>query len=281
MSKDFAVLKWVIFPVIAIGLAVAVSWFNVGVFGWEGSAMYLIVMGVLVAISLVFLRATSSDKRAVMIAAFIFHLMLDAALVVNLVYSLNAQRGLVMTKESVTERKEEMAEISKLRSRKAQTEAVKQLGARADVHDAFGKFERALFVITMAELGCGVIGLFVVFGCAMFAKGGRAARMPRDGFKGPRKVAEPSEPKRRPGFLSLMGSEGDLKPNEAGLKTSEGFMKSPEETSGNLRVIGQPSGVRVYAGNDYIAHVSWKKYRAGVADPERPTAAEIGGLLRG
>jgi hypothetical protein len=291
-GKDFSVLKWLIFPPLVCALSAGIAYFNVDVFGLNGSVLYLIALGAVNVVSFVMVKFSGSSKRPVRIASFIFESLMIAALVVNISYSLSAQRDLSLVKQDGAERKSEIAEIGKLRSRKAQATLAEKLGEKTDVRHAFGQYESILFWIMVAELTLSFAGLMSVYGLAAIKPGLR--KIPRGAFRGTRPTMQESFPG---AFGAAIQAErgaqigfAPLKPPEASLKQSEASLKRVEETSGmenrpsgamagDLRVIGQDSGVRVYDRNEYLGHIAWSRYLAGVGDSQKPTEAEIVSLL--
>lgn len=294
-NKDFSILKWIIFPPIVLGLSVGIAFFNIDIFGLRGSVLYLIALGAVNLSSMVMLRSSSSAKRQVRIAAFSFECLMIAALLINISYSLSAQRDLSLVARGGEDRRAEIAEIGRLRSRRAQADLAKQLGAREDVRGAFGRYEAVLFWVMVSELGLALGGLVTVYGLSSLRSGLR--RIPRGAFRGARPIMRESFPGAFSAAIQAeRGSQigfAPLKPPEANLKQPEALLKRTEEASGNfdnrpsgvlageLRVIGQGSGLRVYDRNQYLGHIAWTRYLAGVVDPQRPTQGEIEALMMG
>src|SRR5262247_2143800 len=132
-NKDFSILKWVIFPPLVLGLSGGIGYFNVDVFGWRGSVLYLIALGAVNVSSLVMLKFSGSSKRPVRIAAFTIECLMIGVLVVNISYSLSAQRDLSLVRQDEESHSQAIEQISKLRGGRTQREALKGLGATTDV----------------------------------------------------------------------------------------------------------------------------------------------------
>ncbi len=262
-GKDFSVLKWLIFPPLIFALSFGIAYFNVDVFGWRGSVLYLIALGAVNVVGFVMTKFSGSTKRPVRIASFIFESLMIAALVVNIAYSLSAQRDLSLVKQDGAERKSEIAEIGKLRSRKAQATLAEKIGEKTDVRTAFGRYESVLFWIMVSELSLAFAGLMAVFGLAAIKPGLR--RIPRGAFRGARGVSSLA-PRREIGFGSPVEANGSI-------------VEADGSTVSEWKIHGQDSGVRVRRGGRYAGHVTWPEYLASVSDPKNPTEAEIESLL--
>lgn len=288
-GKDFSVLKWFIFPPLICALSAGIAYFNVDVFGWRGSVLYLIALGAVNVVGLVMTKFAGSTKRPVRIAAFAFESLMIGALIVNLAYSLSAQRDLSLVKQDGAERQSEIEAIGKLRSRKAQAALADKIGEKTDVRTAFGQFESVLFWIMVAELTLSLGGLLTVYGLAAIKPGLR--KVPRGAFRGSRpvmteafpgafKAAIQAERGAAIGFAPLKASEAPGSKRESSVNQIEESSDRPRGAlAGDLRVIGQDSGARVYDRSGYIAHVAWGRYLASVSDPERPTESEIRMLI--
>lgn len=280
-NKDFSVLKWFIFPAITVGLAAGIAYFNINLFGLGGSVLYLIALAVVNAVSLVLLNFSGSPKRPVRIAAFTFEGLLIAALLINIAYSLGAQRDLSLVRQAGADRAAEIEQISKLRGGRAQREALKTTSAVVDVRTAFGSFEAVLFYVMVAELGLSLGGLFLVYGLAAIKPGVR--KIPRGAFSGARRVRSgasvvaPKSAGHIGGFGNAVEARGS-KMESNGIILESGWNQM--ESNSNLTVQGQGGGVRIRDGSRYAGHVSWPKYLGGVSDPDNPTEAEIRALLK-
>jgi hypothetical protein len=285
-GKDFSILKWFIFPPLILALGAGISYFNITVFGLDGSILYLIALGAVNVVSLVLTRFTGSHKRPVRFASFIYECLLIAALTINISYSLSAQRDLSLVKQDGAQRREEIEEIGKLKSRKAQALLADKIGAKTDVRTAFGRYEAVLFWIMVAELAISFAALLTVYGLAAIKPGLR--RVPRGAFRGTRPTLIESFPS---AFVAAAQAErgaqigfAPLKPPEAGMNqpeaSSENFDNRPQGAlAGGLRIIGQDSGVRIYDRNQYLGHASWSVYLSSVANPQQPTEMEIQSLI--
>jgi len=294
-NKDFSILKWFIFPPIVAGLSAGIAFFNIDVFGLGGSVLYLVALGAVNLASLVMLKCSASTKPGVRKAAYTFEGLMLLALLGNISYSLSAQRDLSLVKQGETNHNAAIGEISKLRGGRTQREALKTLSASTDVRTAFGQYDKFLFSVMVAELAFSLGGLFCVYVLATNRGGGR--KVLRGAFKGARPAEAvdafrgivAAERGAQIGFAPLKAPEGALKQTEGALKQSEASSETfdkwsgqypPGAWAGDLRVIGQDSGVRIYGRNDYLGHVAWARYLANVSDPQRPTETEIRALLR-
>src|SRR5262245_19221681 len=81
--KEFSVLKWVIFPLNSVVLAGIIAFFNLRVFGLEDGLPYTCIVALIVHFGVIINKYTESDSRALARAAFVFEIVLTAALVVN------------------------------------------------------------------------------------------------------------------------------------------------------------------------------------------------------
>ena len=271
-NKDFSILKWLIFPAVTIGLTIGIAIFNVRTFGWAGSFLYLIALGVVNAISFVMIHFTGFTKRPVRFSAYIFEGLLILALLINVSYSLSAQRDLSLVAQAGESHEKQLEQVSKLKSGRAQAAAIGQLSNVVDIRTAFGQFDAVLFWVMVSELGLSLGGLFTVYGLAAIRPGSR--RMPRGSFYGPQSVRVASEPEKPSiGFLDR------LKSNRGQINANGSISEAERNPTAALRITGQASGVRVREGGKYVGHISWFDYLEGVGNPKKPTETEIKSLL--
>jgi hypothetical protein len=272
-QHDFSILKWFIFPLVTVGLSGGIAYFNLTTFGLEGSILYLIALGVVNAISLVLLKFAGSTKRPVRHASYTFEGLLVLALLLNASYSLSAQRDLSLVAQAGASHERSLEQVSKLKSGRAQREAIGQLGNVVNIRAAYGAFDRFLFWIMICELGLSLGGLFTVYGLAAIRPGGR--RMPRHAFIGSRGVTVAPSDARRPG----PGFNPPQKANGGQVNANGSTPEAERKQAEAFRITGQSSGVRVRQGGQYRGHIAWPRYLENVGDPQRPTENEIKSLL--
>ncbi len=169
--------KWLLMSIIILCLSAIVIYFNLTVFGlsdgapYIGVVLFIVILSFLITAHIKWHPVTTGFLRA----AFLFEVLLCAALGVNVAYSLSVQREMSIAGLTEQTRKDTIAEISKLRGQRNQRQALRYAGVnekeQARTRDSvFKEKERVLFWIMMGELGIGLLGTFVLLGLSTFGK---------------------------------------------------------------------------------------------------------------
>lgn len=162
-TKEFSILKWIVFPSLTLALAGVIAYFNVRVFGVEDGAPYVVVVGVLTAFSIAINKYISSSNIALARATFVFEIILTLALALNAAYSFSVQREMSIARQSETARSEDLKTIKGLKSRTAQRDATRMIATNsASAQQVFADNERPLFWIMVAELLAYIISAFTL-----------------------------------------------------------------------------------------------------------------------
>src|SRR5262245_54624625 len=281
-QKEFSVLKWLTFAPIVLGLSGAIVYFNLKLFAGEGSVIYIVALVCVNITSIVMVHFTGSSKRPVRFTAYTFEGLLILALLLNVSYSLSAQRDLSLVKQAGTDRNAALGEIAKLKSGRAQREAIGLLSDVPDVRTAFGSFDAFLFWVMVLELTLALGGLFTLYGVASIKPGMR--RMPAGSFYGARAIVTSGAQMPASSFSRIkrvMGLGRDVQASGAQLEANGGHQdeEQKQRAAPSLRITGMGSGVRVRDRSQYLGHIPWGHYLAGVEHPKRPTEEEIRSLL--
>src|SRR5262245_39629129 len=165
MSKEFSVIKWIVFPAMSVALAGVVAWFNIDVFGKDGWP-YAVIVLMIAAFSIVIVKYTESTNRTLVIAAFVCEIVLTITLIANASYSLSVQRKMSVAREKDKSQAENLDKVSKLRGARTQREAIEKLGVSKNAQQTFEDYERVLFWIMISELTLFGICAFTLFGIA-------------------------------------------------------------------------------------------------------------------
>src|SRR5215510_4536660 len=91
-TREFSILKWIIFPAMSIVLSGIVAWFNVKIFGVSDGMPYVFAVLLIAAFSVAINKYTLSENRALAFAAFVGECFLTAILIGSASYSLYVQR---------------------------------------------------------------------------------------------------------------------------------------------------------------------------------------------
>lgn len=167
-QKDFSVMKWLIFPFIALGCAIGIGYTSVNMFGLEGSVLYLILLACIVAIGLILVLQTGNKALPQAIrAAFIFESVGLAALLITCIICVYVSRGVAGHKEATQTATEQIKEIGKLKSRSAQKQLAGTIHS-GNIAEAYQDAEKYLLWALCFECGVYFIGLIVVFGINIF-----------------------------------------------------------------------------------------------------------------
>src|SRR5262249_43655854 len=164
--KEFSVLKWIIFPLNSVVLASIVAYFNVTVFGYRDGLPYTAIVTLIGVFSILINRYTESDNRSLAKAAFIFEIILTAALIVNACYSVSVQRKMSVARMAESSQKETIGEISQLRGSRTQREALQKMDKTVAAQSVFADVESVLFWIMVGELGLYGLSSFCLFAIA-------------------------------------------------------------------------------------------------------------------
>jgi hypothetical protein len=167
-TKDFSILKWLIFPSLTLALGATIAFFNVRVFGFEDGLPYIVIVAVLVAFSIAINRYISSENTALARAAFVLEIVLIFALMLNAAYSVSVQREMSVARQAENARSEDLKTISSLKSRTAQRDATRMIASKTDgaksAQDIFAENERPLFWIMIGEMIAYIISAFTLLG---------------------------------------------------------------------------------------------------------------------
>ncbi len=167
-TKEFSILKWLVFPSLTLALAGVIAYFNVRVFGLEDGAPYIIVVGVLTGFSIAINKYIGSENVALARAAFILEIILALALAINAAYSFSVQRDMSIARQSEQTRSDDLKTISSLKSRTAQRDATKMIASNSgevkSAQQIFADNERPLFWIMIAELLAYIVSAFTLLG---------------------------------------------------------------------------------------------------------------------
>ena len=173
MQKDFSIMKWFIFPILALGCAIGTTYASVIMFDWSGSILYMILLAIIVFISLILVFQTGNKAvRAAMIAAFAFETIGIFALATTCIIAIYASRNYAGTKSAVADTNSQIEAISKLKSAKAQNTLVKNSSIKPpDMALATKEAENLMLYPLIAETANYFLGLIVVFGINLFMRG--------------------------------------------------------------------------------------------------------------
>lgn len=165
-KKEFSILKWIIFPLNSLLLAGVIAYFNLRVFGYEDGLPYSLIVALIGIFSIVINKYTESDNRTLARAAFVFEIVLTAALIGNAAWSLSVQREMSVARMGEASQKETITEIGKLRGGRTQREALKKIDKQQSASSVFARYETVLFWIMVGELGLYGLSAFTLFALA-------------------------------------------------------------------------------------------------------------------
>lgn len=164
--KEFSVLKWIIFPLNSVVLASIIAYFNVTVFGLQDGLPYTAIVALIGVFSILINRYTESENRSLARAAFVFEIVLTAALIVNACYSVSVQRKMSVAKMAESSQAATIGEISKLKGSRTQREALQKVDKPTSAQNIFADVENILFWIMVGELGLYGLSAFSLFAIA-------------------------------------------------------------------------------------------------------------------
>jgi hypothetical protein len=164
--KEFSVLKWIVFPLNSTVLASIVVYFNVTVFGARDGLPYACIVALIGVFSILINRYTESENRNLAKAAFIFEIVLTAALIINACYSVSVQRKMSVARMAESSQKDTIGEISKLKGSRTQREALKVVDKPTSAQNVFAGVEDILFWIMAGELALYGLSAFTLFAIA-------------------------------------------------------------------------------------------------------------------
>jgi hypothetical protein len=165
-KKEFSVLKWIIFPLNSVVLAGIIAYFNITVFGYRDGLPYTAIVALIGVFSILINRYTESENRNLAKAAFIFEIVLTAALIINACYSVSVQRKMSVARMAESSQKDTIGEISKLKGSRTQREALKVVDKTVSAQSVFSDVENILFWIMAGELGLYGLSAFTLFAIA-------------------------------------------------------------------------------------------------------------------
>lgn len=171
-KKDFSIMKWLIFPFIALILAIGIGISNVMMFGFMGSILYLGMLLAIFVISLVMVFQTGNKRLPqAIICAFSFETAGLIALLATCITAIVFVRQIQGVKEYNNNTKETVAEISKLKSASAQRNVTKNIALEVkDVGKAYERAESVLLWTLSFEAAVYFLGLMALFGINLFCK---------------------------------------------------------------------------------------------------------------
>lgn len=109
-------------------------------------------------------------------AAFVFEIVLTAALIVNACYSISVQRKMSVARMGETSQAQTIEQIGKLRGGRTQRAALEKMEKRETAQSVFADVERTLFWIMICELGLYAIAAFSLFAIAKLMDSPEPAR---------------------------------------------------------------------------------------------------------
>src|SRR5215510_7607108 len=146
--REFGTLKWLVFPSLSLALGAIIAYVNIRVFGGDGW-LYTGIVAVIVAFSIAINKYVSASNSKLAIAAFVFEILLSAALLTNAAYSLSIQRGMSVARMTEESQSKDLETATKLKSRAAQRDVarmVKDERSKAkSAQSIFAENERPLF----------------------------------------------------------------------------------------------------------------------------------------
>ncbi len=177
--KEFSILKWIIFPANSVILAAIIAYFNVTIFGLRDGLPYSVIVGMIGLFSIVIVKYAESENRSLARAAFVFEIVLTAALIVNACYSVSVQRKMSVARMGEANQKETIDEISKLRGSKTQQKALDKIDKHETAQTVFAGVEDVLFWIMACELALYGLSAFTLFALAKLIEGEESKTQPK------------------------------------------------------------------------------------------------------
>jgi hypothetical protein len=171
--KEFSVLKCIVFPLNSVVLAAIVAYFNLTVFGMHDGLPYTAIVCLIRIFSVIINKYTESENRSLARAAFVFEIVLTAALIINACYSVSVQRKMSVAKMAETSQKETIGEISKLRGSRTQREALQKIDKPESAQSVFADVENILFWIMVGDLALYGLSAFTLFALAKLTEESR------------------------------------------------------------------------------------------------------------
>jgi hypothetical protein len=165
-KKEFSVLKWIVFPLNSVVLAGIIAWFNLSVFGYRDGLPYTLIVALIGVFSILINRYTESNNRSLAKAAFVFEIVLTAALIVNACYSVSVQRKMSVARMAESSQAMTIEQIGKLRGSKTQQKALDKIDKQESAQSVFADVENILFWIMVGELGLYGLSAFTLFALA-------------------------------------------------------------------------------------------------------------------
>lgn len=188
MNKNFSILKWIIFPVLVLAFGCGIVYVSITIFGLGGSIPSILLIGVCLAISLIFILHTSNHYvKSAMIAAFTFECLGIVALGTTLICSIIILRQFSGVSETIRVNNEQELKlgvqttdqlklISQMKSASAQRNAVKVLktddtkqSVVTSLSTIYDKAESYLLYPLIGEASVYLLGLLIVFGLVQFS----------------------------------------------------------------------------------------------------------------
>lgn len=171
-QKDFSITKWLIFPFIALVLAIGIAISNVTMFGFMGSLLYIGLLVVIFAISIILIIQTGNKRLPqAIVAAFTFETLGLIALLATCITAIVYVRSVTGAKEANTSTQQTVEQISKLKSTRAQNNITKNISLNVqDVAQVYSKAESVMLWNLSIEAGVYFIGLMTLFGINLFCK---------------------------------------------------------------------------------------------------------------
>lgn len=186
-EKNFKVMKWIIFPLLVLGLGIGICYVSTKIFGVSGSIPYYIFIAICFAISIIYIWHTGNhSNKYAMVAAFCFECVGVLALAITLICGVVVLRKFTGMSETVSQQSKQaleqgeqnirlVQEMQKLKSAKAQTKLATSLPSQTDSKEdkitlamAYDEAEYYLFWPLVGETLSYLVGLMTVFGLVLF-----------------------------------------------------------------------------------------------------------------
>lgn len=167
-KQEFGAAKWLCVIGLTCALGGIVGYFNLRIFGLEDGAPYIGAVAVMNGIAVGIAHYTTSKNRTMRVAAFTFDVLLFVILMISAAYSISGLREMSMARQMEQGRSASLEQAGKLKSGRAQLEAVRWLSAKdSDVESMqaiFKRYESPLFWLMIAEIGLSGLACFTLFG---------------------------------------------------------------------------------------------------------------------
>lgn len=274
-SKDFSVAKWIIFPALVTCFGLGIGYVSTAIFDVEGSIPTYLLLGVCLAISIVFIVQTGNKANATAIKiAFTFECIGLAALGITLIMSIIVLRqytGAVKTLAEQNKIAESQGKtqvdlvkaIASLKSVSAQKKLAQNLKEPEDqkpkevltLEKIYIRAENMLLYPLVFEVGCYLLGLCAVFGATLFITD------KSDSTETERQNSTDQNTRQSASLRQASYNAPFVRPPATRLASMKIFdVNNPDRF---FTLNWQSSGWRVYdENNSYIKHISHTRYNA-------------------